>query len=75
MLRGLAIIVLIMAVAGFGICSLCSGAFALSDRNLRGLLVLSALTGAAAALSFWGLRAVWRKGRPAAASAPTAADS
>ncbi len=59
--RALLIIVLGMGVAGFGLCSLCSGIYGLSNKSAREFLGLSLLTAVLTVLCWVGVRKVHRR--------------
>ena len=68
--RGLLLVVLGLAVAGFGVCSLCGGVMGLSmltekSRSSRDIAWLaftcSAIGGAIAVAAFFGFRSLWRR--------------
>lgn len=74
--RALALIFLVLGVAGFGLCALCSGGYGLGmSRGGAPLIVLSLLMFGLTALCIWGIRVVIRRDRAArqaaTASAPT----
>lgn len=73
MLRGFVLVLLGLAVAGFGVCSLCGGVMGIasvleggSSRSFgEAALFMSAIGAAITVLCFWGFRAVRRGGRAA----------
>lgn len=66
--RALAIIILSLGVAGFGLCGLLTGAFGIGLKHGEVLLVFSLLLFGLTGLCIWGLRVVVRRGRTSAAA-------
>lgn len=70
--RALLLIVLGLGVAGFGLCSLCSGIYGLSSKSAREFLGLSLLTAVLTVLCWVGLRKVHRRMVKPTADKPSA---